>query len=437
MKLFSVLKRSLTAFFIIFIYKPGRRVLRFIFYKIVVKLYLRYLALIKKLGWRGFKDKGVSFLFNQKLTHLLVIFITFVIVFVNLSTKTKAVGINENAHKTIIAGLITSEFGLGKEDQLIEEFVDESGAVTPTQQRYLDSSASVQSQPMALMDSGESEEDTPQLTQGGTALVKPDMVSTKITKQPRKEIIDYIVEPGDTVSTIAQEFEISVNTILWENKLSAYSIIRPGDKLAILPMTGITYSVSKGDTLASIAKKYDAEEENIIGINKLADASQLQIGEKIIVPGGKKETYASYQPTTYSGIAAISSLVKPANALAAGGNKMNWPTVRQKITQYFSWRHLALDIADKLGTPIYAADAGTVESLGWSSGYGNQIVIDHGGGKKTRYAHLSKFYVKKGQQVSKGETIAAMGSTGWSTGSHLHFEVIINGRKYNPLNYIK
>ena len=116
---------------------------------------------------------------------------------------------------------------------------------------------------------------------------------------------------------------------------------------------------------------------------------------------------------------------------------MNWPTVGHRITQYYSWRHRAVDIANKTGTSIYAADAGTINVVGWGKGYGNQIVINHGGGKKTRYAHLSKFYVKRGQKVGKGETIAAMGSTGWSTGPHVHFEVIINGKKYNPLNYTK
>jgi murein DD-endopeptidase MepM/ murein hydrolase activator NlpD len=108
-----------------------------------------------------------------------------------------------------------------------------------------------------------------------------------------------------------------------------------------------------------------------------------------------------------------------------------------RITQYFSWSHHAVDIANHVGTPIYAADAGVVETEGWGRGYGNQIVIDHGGGKKTRYGHLSKFYVSKGQEVEKGETIAAMGSTGNSTGPHLHFEVMINGTKYNPLNYVR
>jgi len=94
-------------------------------------------------------------------------------------------------------------------------------------------------------------------------------------------------------------------------------------------------------------------------------------------------------------------------------------------------------VANKVGTPLFAADSGVVEYAGWGRGYGNQIVIDHGGGKKTRYAHCSKFYVTKGEKVAKGETVAAMGSTGWSTGSHIHFEMIINGRKYNPLNYIR
>ena len=116
---------------------------------------------------------------------------------------------------------------------------------------------------------------------------------------------------------------------------------------------------------------------------------------------------------------------------------MAWPTVGARITQYFSWRHVGVDIANKTGTPLYAADAGVVEFAGWATGYGNSIVINHGGGKKTRYGHASKLFVKVGDEVEKGENIAAMGSTGWSTGPHLHFEVMINGAKYNPLNYIR
>ena len=118
---------------------------------------------------------------------------------------------------------------------------------------------------------------------------------------------------------------------------------------------------------------------------------------------------------------------------------MTWPTVGHRITQYFSWRHNGVDIGNKVGTPIYAADAGVVEisTGGWNGGYGNTILINHGGGKKTRYGHLSKLFVKAGDAVEKGENIGAMGSTGRSTGPHLHFEILINGGRYNPLNYIK
>ena len=116
----------------------------------------------------------------------------------------------------------------------------------------------------------------------------------------------------------------------------------------------------------------------------------------------------------------------------------SWPTAGHNITQYYSWRHTGIDIANKSGTAIYAADAGTVEIVGWNSGgYGNQIIIDHGGGKKTRYAHLSSFGVQAGETVSKGQYIGGMGSTGRSSGSHLHFEVIIDGKRYNPLNYVE
>ena len=114
----------------------------------------------------------------------------------------------------------------------------------------------------------ESEEETASVTQGGIAIVKPDMAATKKTKRPRKEIVYHIVKPGDTVSTIAQVFEVSVNTILWENKLSAYSIIRPGDKLAILPVSGVTHTVKSGESLGSIAKKYNIGQEEIINNNK-------------------------------------------------------------------------------------------------------------------------------------------------------------------------
>ncbi|MCU0678903.1 MAG: M23 family metallopeptidase [Planctomycetes bacterium] len=275
------------------------------------------------------------------------------------------------------------------------------------------------------------------IAQDGSAVVKPDIASTRISKRDRTSPLVYTVVPGDTVSTIAEEFEISVSTILWENNLSAYSLIRPGDQLTILPQSGLTHKVVKGETLGSLAKKYGVTEDDIITANKLQRESVLAVGEKLFVPGGKKINYPAPATKSYTGISALKDIITLPGTKPVPGNKMNWPTVGNRITQYFSWRHLAIDIANKTGTPIYAADAGTVEYLGWGKGYGNQVVIDHGGGKKTRYAHLSAFSVKNGAKVDKGQAIGAMGSTGWSTGPHLHFEVIINGAKNNPLNYLR
>jgi murein DD-endopeptidase MepM/ murein hydrolase activator NlpD len=141
--------------------------------------------------------------------------------------------------------------------------------------------------------------------------------------------------------------------------------------------------------------------------------------------------------TSYTGVSVIKDLVNP--SAKPSTTKLAWPTSATRITQYFSWRHPGLDLAAKVGTPLYAAESGkvTISQGGYNGGYGNTIVIDHGGGMKTRYGHASKLYVKVGDTVERGEVIAAMGSTGRSTGSHLHFEVIINGTKYNPLSYIR
>jgi murein DD-endopeptidase MepM/ murein hydrolase activator NlpD len=398
-----------------------------------------YISLINRLGWSRQKTRILNYIFGQKFVHVLVASLTILLIFVNLTTRTQADMLTDVADNTILSDLIKNEYGEydEAENELIIETFDQEAMITSTQQSYLDNLSSLRPQPQITP--GAIEEQMPDIAtiQGGTSMVRPDIATTKLTKRPRTGNVNYAVKPGDTISTIAEEFEISVSTILWENNLSAYSIIRPGDELVILPTTGLTHKIAKGDTIANIAMKYKVEEAAVREANKLAVGAVLTVGEKLFIPGGRKANYAPYQPSSYTGIAVLRDLVKSPDARPVAGNKMNWPTVGSRITQYFSWRHHAIDIANKIGTPIYAADAGTVEVVGWGTGYGNQIVIDHGGGKKTRYAHLSKSYVKKGEKIAKGQVIAAMGSTGWSTGSHLHFEIIIGGAKYNPLNYIK
>lgn len=391
------------------------------------------------MGWSGSnKSKSFIWVFSQKLVHFTVIMLTVLMVGFNSVSKAQIVSSEELVGETFLSELITSEFG--EADELIEEYFDEEAVISPVQQTYLDNLASIKSQPQAQMktpDEIDMDWESAGLIHGGGAIVKPELAATSKIKRDRDKIIYYTIKPGDSVSTIANEFEISVNTILWENNLSAYSLIRPGNQLAILPVTGVTHKVVKGENLSKIAGKYNIEEEEIMEANKITDVSKLTINQKLIIPDGRKVRYASYVSPSYTGLSVIKNLVAPSGSKPVSGNKMNWPTQGHRITQYYSWRHYGLDIANKIGTPIYAADAGTIEYVGWGKGYGNQIVINHGGGKKTRYAHLSKTYISKGDKVAKGQSIAAMGSTGWSTGSHLHFEVIINGRKYNPLNYIK
>lgn len=433
-KLLVFLKRLAAAFFINLVWRPVVAVLRLIFYKVVVKLYWSYLNLIKKLGWKTGGGNSLPWLISRKAVHFTAVFLTVAVAAFNfLAPDTHAVS-QGTGSGTFLSELVAGEFS--ENEELIEEYFDEEAYISPVQQNYLDNLSAVRTQDMA----GVGDELDGSDYGDGSAVVKPEIAATEKTKRQREGIVSYTVQAGDTISTIAADFDISVNTILWENDLTAYSLIRPGDELSILPVSGITHKTVKGDSLGKIAKLYNIDESKISETNKL-EGDMVAIGQKLIIPGGKKVYSESAAPKaltkSYTGITAVKDLISPSDAKPVSGNKMNWPTQGYRITQYYSWGHHAVDIANKTGTPIYASDAGTIEYAGWGTGYGNQIVIDHGGGKKTRYAHLSKIYFAKGDEVSKGQAIAAMGSTGRSTGPHLHFEVIINGVKYNPLNYIK
>ncbi|MDA3803065.1 MAG: LysM peptidoglycan-binding domain-containing M23 family metallopeptidase [Patescibacteria group bacterium] len=208
------------------------------------------------------------------------------------------------------------------------------------------------------------------------------------------------------------------------------------------------YTVESGDSMSRISNLYDIEISEITEKNDLNNNEGLKIGQKLILPGASKITYSSSNTSSNTTTNTNTSNTSNTNtntsnkvpaATAVDSTSMVWPTEGHRITQYFNWSHNGLDIANKIGTPIYAADAGTVEiaATGWNGGYGNTFLINHGNGKKTRYGHLTSLYVKSGDTVTKGENIGAMGSTGRSTGPHIHFEVVINGTRYNPLNYIK
>ena len=277
-----------------------------------------------------------------------------------------------------------------------------------------------------------------------TTLLRPVILpGSTLNTGVRKNVVDYIIEQGDSLGGIAYRFGISINTLLWENNLTLKSVLKLGQTLKVLPTTGVSHTIKKGDTLQKIATTYKAEIEEIINFNGLEeDGSTLKIGEKIIIPNGIKpvaQSSASYYATT----ARPSSGIKPSASSQAPSTKgFVWPSAAKYITQYYSWVHHGLDVAGPKNSATYAAKAGTVEvaQCGWNSGYGCYIIINHGGGVKTLYGHHNELLVKPGDIVSAGQTIGLMGNTGkvrGVTGIHLHFEVIINGAKKNPLLYVR
>jgi len=245
----------------------------------------------------------------------------------------------------------------------------------------------------------------------------------------------YTVQPGDTVLGIAEKFGLKPETIQWANPGLAQNVdlIRPGDSLAILPVDGALHIVTSGDTLGSIASEYKVSVDDIIGYkgNGLADASAaLSIAMKLVIPGGTKPYVAQQSNVAYTTGAT------PANARIGGGN-FAWPT-SGSINQRFWSGHTGVDIGAWIGSPVKAADGGYVAIAqgGWNAGYGNYVVIDHGNGFVTLYGHLNSIYVKPGESVSAGEQIGAVGTTGNSTGPHLHFEIRYQGVPRDPLAYL-
>ncbi len=255
----------------------------------------------------------------------------------------------------------------------------------------------------------------------------------------RTSIVEYTVQMGDTVSSIAIDFDLDASTILQSNGLDGRGFIKPGQVLKILPVDGILYTIKKGDNLSAIVKKYKSDADKVMEINRLADAGDLTVGENIILPDGILPALPAPPPPARLG--NLGSIFSSPKSGSASVGRLLWPAGVRRITQYFRGAaHTGLDIAGPIGTPIYAAETGTVIYAGWNSGgYGNMIIIDHGGGLFTRYGHSSKLLVHVGDTVQRGDQISLMGSTGRSTGPHLHFEVMTGNVRHrlNPLDYIK
>ncbi len=260
---------------------------------------------------------------------------------------------------------------------------------------------------------------------------------TEISDKVRDTIIEHTVKSGETLSSIAKDYQISQDTIKWANNLTSEQI-KPGQVLKILPVSGVAHTVKSGETLESIAKRYQAESQAILDypFNDIGDDFSLVAGQNLIVPDGTPpETKAPVKPRPQPQYLAQGPSSPTFNA--PGGASFIWPT-NGVMTQYFSWYHRGIDVANRAAPAISASDGGTILYAGWDgTGYGNKVVIDHGNGYKTLYGHFSNIYVSVGQKVSRGQVIGQMGTTGRSTGTHLHFEVYYNGAAVNPLAILK
>ena len=241
---------------------------------------------------------------------------------------------------------------------------------------------------------------------------------------PSSTISLYVVREGDSLSQIAKMFGVSVNTIIWANDITGP--INPGDRLVILPMTGVEYTVKKGDTLESIAKNLGSNATDIASFNGVTD-STLAVGSTILIPDGE---LSSTQPIILRQGRLTDQNLPPEPAHNTNGPNFDsyyaMPLVSACVSQGLHGYN-AVDLAAPTYTPIYAVAEGTVivakYNNGWNGGYGNYVVISHPNGTQTLYAHMKKVFAKSGQEVSQGDEIGEVGMTGEATGPHLHIEV--------------
>ncbi|MEP7286328.1 MAG: M23 family metallopeptidase [Chloroflexota bacterium] len=306
------------------------------------------------------------------------------------------------------------------------------------------------------------------LMQPGDTVAPPDRIyrqQTAYTIAPvrtRASSIQYTIQPGDTLDKIGQRFGLSTDTISWANDDIFVNRLQPGDQLTILPENGIEYKTANEETIQSIADKYKVSPFAIIDseYNRLSNASPttlLPTGQTVIVPGGVSTQKARYwdpgtsfknpaKPVLSGGSGASANAqgevsfgggpgscgYEPNN----GGGPLRVPLGHYQVVRGFFPGHTGIDLAAPTGTTVFAAANGTVIFAGWSNwGYGNSIVLAHGS-LLTLYGHLSRISVVCGQTVSGGQPIGAVGTTGSSTGPHLHFEIRPGGEPVNPTQYL-
>lgn len=271
------------------------------------------------------------------------------------------------------------------------------------------------------------------------ALVPAAVPHTFVGHKPEHEFVVYRVERGDTPNGIADKFGIKATTLLGGNPLLSQesSLLQTGIDLVILPVDGVLHDVAPGDTLESISQQYGIPVETIVGYgpNNLEFPFRLYPETQVLVPGAVREVFVWTPPSLE--LVRGRSTGSGVTPLIVGTGTFIYPVGSRNFTQYFWYGHPGVDIALPEGTAVVASDTGTVTFAGWNIyGYGNLIVVNHGNGYETFYAHLSGISVVPGQIVYQGNVIGSTGNTGNSSGPHIHFEVRINGAQDDPCWYV-
>jgi hypothetical protein len=278
------------------------------------------------------------------------------------------------------------------------------------------------------------------------AIFRRTNIHTNIPTRSRTDVIEYSVTTGDSVFGIAKSFNLHPETILWANYSElndSPDMLNPGMTLNVPPVDGVYYQWQEGDTLESVAAKFDATVLDILdweGNNFDLTNPQVQLEQWVMVPNGHREFRQWLVPTIARAHSGVSKSVLGPGACegdysgAYGSGVFAWPTSNHNLSGNDYWSgHLGIDIAGALGDGVFAADSGVIVFAGWANGgYGNMVMIDHGNGYQSLYAHLSSVSSACGQSVGTGTYIGAVGSTGNSTGSHLHFEVRYMGGFISP-----
>ncbi len=279
-------------------------------------------------------------------------------------------------------------------------------------------------------------------------LLKPVSVDTSVADG--KELMrTYRVRSGDTLTGIANRFDVSMMTVWWANKLKSKSDLHIGQILTIPPVSGVVVTVAATDTLEALATRYEVDPADIIAINELDDPA-LVVGQTLTIPGARAGAIATPKPKPSAAPTTKPSTTKPRTSSGGttrppatySGGRFAWPVAGGYISQYFHYGHYGIDIAADRGTRVKAAGSGTVIFAGWkNNGGGYQVWIAHGSGLYTTYNHMSSVSVGRGQSVSRGQQVGRVGATGNATGPHLHFEVWRGtiwaaGTRVNPLSYL-